>query len=65
MVAVYVAVIWGFFAYIWPLLPPWVAMIFFIALAVFAIGSPIFWLARWSDRLTPPSDTAGGSSGKS
>jgi hypothetical protein len=32
---------------------------------VFAIGSPIFWLARWSDRLTPPSDTAGGSSGKS
>lgn len=52
MVAIYVALIWGFFAYVWPNLPPWLAMIGFIALAVFAIGSPIFWLMRLA-RNTP------------
>ena len=44
----YGAIIYGFFRYVWPNLPPWLAMLGFIALAVFAIGSPIFWLARAS-----------------
>ena len=48
MAAVYGVLIWAFFVYVWPNLPPWLAMIGFIALAAFAIGSPIFWLARIS-----------------
>ena len=53
MIAFYAALVWVFVAYIWPILPAWIAMIFFIAVAVFAIGSPIWWLARWSDRALP------------
>ena len=54
LVAVDVAAIWAFFALVWPRLPPWAAMLGFIALAVFAIGSPILWLARMSRSATPP-----------
>lgn len=46
VVAAEVALVWAFFALVWPRLPPWAAMIGFIALAVFAIGSPLVWLAR-------------------
>lgn len=46
LVAAEVALVWAFFALVWPRLPPWAAMIGFIALAVFAIGSPLVWLAR-------------------
>lgn len=53
VVALYIALIWAFLEFVWPVLPAWMAMIFFIALAVFAIGSPIWWLARWSDRALP------------
>lgn len=53
MMALYAALIWVFVEYVWPILPAWMAMIFFIAVAVFAIGSPIWWLARWSDRVLP------------
>ena len=45
-VAAEVALVWAFFALVWPRLPPWAAMLGFIALAVFAIGSPLVWLAR-------------------
>jgi hypothetical protein len=35
---------------IWPLLPPAVALIGFILLAVAVIGYPIYALAQWSNR---------------
>ena len=35
---------------LWPLLPAWLSMIVFIALAVIVIGYPIYVLAQWSDR---------------
>jgi|HigsolmetaGSP11D_1036233.scaffolds.fasta_scaffold01652_8 hypothetical protein len=54
MVAVYVAIIYAFFAYLWPILPSWAVMIAFIALAVFVIGSPIFWLMRLSEKVPVP-----------
>lgn len=34
----------------WTRLPPWLAVIVFVVLAVFVIGSPIWALARWSER---------------
>lgn len=34
----------------WTRLPPWLAVIMFVVLAVFVIGSPIWALARWSER---------------
>jgi len=34
----------------WSRLPPWLAIIAFILLAVFVIGSPIYALARWAER---------------
>lgn len=53
VLASYIVLIWAFLEFVWPVLPAWIAMIFFIAIAVFAIGSPIWWLARWSDRALP------------
>ena len=35
---------------IWPNLPAWLVMIFYVLLAVIVIGYPIYSLARWSDR---------------
>lgn len=49
-VAGYAFLIYAFILYIWPRLPPWASLIGFIALAVFAIGSPIFWLLRLGPR---------------
>jgi len=46
VVAVEVGLVWAFVVVVWPQLPPWAAMIGFIALAAFAIGSPLVWLAR-------------------
>jgi len=54
MVGLYAAIIYAFFAYLWPILPPWATMIAFIALAVFAIGSPIFWLLRLGGKAQVP-----------
>lgn len=34
----------------WQRLPPWLVVILCLLLAVFAIGSPIWALARWSGR---------------
>ena len=53
IVALEVALVWAFFALVWPRLPPWAAMIGFIALAVFAIGSPLVWLARAGGAAAP------------
>lgn len=58
IIALYVAVIYGFFAYVWPAFPPWLAMIAFVALAVFAIGSPIFWLFRIAERVRRQRESA-------
>jgi xanthosine utilization system XapX-like protein len=47
------ALAWGivyFVQELWPRLPPWLAMLGFIFLAVAVIGYPIYALARWSDR---------------
>lgn len=51
IVAAYVAIIYAFFAYLWPAFPPWLAMLTFIALAAFIIGSPILWLFRIAERV--------------
>lgn len=59
IVALYMAVIYGFFAYLWPAFPPWLAMTAFVALAVFAIGSPIFWLFRIAERVRRDREAAG------
>ena len=40
-----------FIRVIWPELPAWLSMIFYIVLAVVGIGYPIYTLGRWSDRL--------------
>lgn len=58
VIALYVAVIYAFFAYLWPAFPPWLAMIAFVALAVFAIGSPIFWLFRIAERVRRQRESA-------
>lgn len=45
--------IWGlvyFIQELWPVLPPALALIIFILLAVVVIGYPIYALARLSDR---------------
>lgn len=45
--------VWGlvyFVQEIWPVLPPALALIIFILLAVIVIGYPIYALARFSDR---------------
>ena len=60
VVALYVAIIYAFFAYLWPAFPPWLAMIAFVALAVFAIGSPIFWLFRIAERVRREREAAQG-----
>jgi hypothetical protein len=52
LVALNIGLVYGFFVYVWPNLPPWLSMLCFIALAVFVIGSPIFWLLQLS-RNTP------------
>ena len=47
------AMIWGlvyFIRELWPVLPPWLALIVFILLAVAMIGYPIYTLACWSNR---------------
>lgn len=48
MVLLNIGLIYGFIVYVWPNLPPWLSMLCFIALAVFVIGSPIFWLLQLS-----------------
>ena len=51
--ALSIALIAGVFYFwdtLWPLLPPWLSASVFIVVAVAAIGSPIYSLARWSDR---------------
>jgi membrane protein implicated in regulation of membrane protease activity len=35
---------------LWPLLPPWLALIGFMVLAVLLIGAPIYSLWRWSEQ---------------
>lgn len=52
ILALYGVLVWAFFVHVWPKLPPWLAMVGFILLAVFIIGSPIAWLLRLS-RNTP------------
>ena len=45
--------IWGLIYFIrelWPLLPPWLALLVFILTAVMIIGYPIYALAQWSNR---------------
>ena len=45
--------IWGLIYFIrklWPLLPPWLALLIFILIAVMIIGYPIYTLAQWSNR---------------
>jgi hypothetical protein len=45
--------IWGLIYFIrelWPLLPPWLALLVFLLLAVMMIGYPIYTLAQWSNR---------------
>jgi ABC-type multidrug transport system permease subunit len=51
ILAFYVSIIYAFFAYLWPAFPPWLAMLTFIALAAFIIGSPILWLFRIAERV--------------
>jgi len=50
-VAGYVALLYLFFMYLWPAFPPWLALIAFIAVAAFAIGSPIYGLYRAAEVL--------------
>lgn len=45
-VAGYIGLLYAFFTYLWPAFPPWLALIAFIAVAAFAIGSPIYGLYR-------------------
>lgn len=54
IIAGYIGIIYGFFAYVWPNLPSWATLIAFIALAVFAIGSPLLWLLRMGNKTQPP-----------
>ncbi len=35
---------------LWPLLPPWLALIGFMVLAALLIGAPIYSLWRWSEQ---------------
>ncbi|RLK50139.1 hypothetical protein DFR31_0028 [Alkalispirillum mobile] len=42
----YVILLYATINWLWPLFPPWLKLVGFILLAVFAIGSPIFALAR-------------------
>jgi xanthosine utilization system XapX-like protein len=47
------AMVWAavyFVQELWPLLPPAVALLGFIGLAVLVIGYPIYALSRWSNR---------------
>ncbi|WP_290653725.1 hypothetical protein [Aquisalimonas sp.] len=44
VVAIYVALLYGFFAWIWPLLPDWAMLIAFLLIAAAVIGSPIMAL---------------------
>lgn len=46
----YVLLLYALVAWLWPLFPPWLKLIGFILLAVFAIGSPIMVLARLARR---------------
>ena len=50
---------------IWPGLPAWLSMIFYVLLAVVGIGYPIYALSRWSDRLLVGRGGAAAPPGKS
>lgn len=52
--ALYIFVVYGFVHYVWPSLPPWASLLCFIALAAFAIGSPMFWLMRLGRNTSVP-----------
>lgn len=58
----YILGLYLFYAAVWPALPDWAKAIAFILLAVFAIGSPIAALARFSGmppRKRPPDSEDG------
>lgn len=44
VVGFYVAVLYGFAAWIWPVLPDWAVLIAFMVIAVALVGSPIMAL---------------------
>ncbi|WP_290632236.1 hypothetical protein [Aquisalimonas sp.] len=44
VVAAYVALLYGFFIWIWPVLPDWAMLIAFLLIAAAVIGSPIMAL---------------------
>ncbi|ABI56520.1 hypothetical protein ACN2MM_06505 [Alkalilimnicola ehrlichii MLHE-1] len=46
----YIALLYALVTWLWPLFPPWLKLIGFILLAVFAIGSPLLVLARLARR---------------
>ncbi|MCC5812134.1 MAG: hypothetical protein JJU06_17390 [Ectothiorhodospiraceae bacterium] len=41
VIGAYIALLWAFVRWIWPLLPTWAMLLVFLALAVLVIGSPI------------------------
>jgi hypothetical protein len=51
--ALYIALLYGFFAYLWPLLPLWANIVAVVILALGVILSPLFLLLRLG-RMQPP-----------
>lgn len=60
---IYIAAVYAFFAYLWPMLPVWANVLLVIALALAFILSPLFLLLRLGrmerrPQSSPPKDQA-------
>ena len=60
VVGAYVALLYAFFAYLWPLLPDWAMLIAFLLIAMALIGSPIMALKYYGQVRSAAQKARGG-----